>query len=162
MKRFHFPLFLILVVCLGGAANAAREDHPVIVQLISARTGAALNIQAEAAITPKEVELGLMNRADVPEGTGMLFRFDPPRVVTFWMKNTLVPLDMLFIRADGQIAKIAARTTPLDLSPISSGEPVATVLEIRGGEAQRLQINVGDKAVFPGLTKDNAPALNLP
>jgi uncharacterized membrane protein (UPF0127 family) len=74
----------------------------------------------------------------------MIFPYDPPQAVAFWMKNTLIPLDMVFIRADGTIVRIAT-ATPLSLDPVPSGEPVAAVLEIAGGRAAQLGIDAGDK-----------------
>lgn len=76
---------------------------------------------------------------------GMIFPYDPPQAVSFWMKNTLIPLDMLFIRADGTIARIVT-AKPLDETPVPAGEPVAAVLEIRGGRAAELGIREGDIA----------------
>ena len=75
---------------------------------------------------------------------GMVFPYDPPEDVSFWMKNTLIPLDMLFIRADGTIARIVTAKA-LDLTAIPAGEPVAAVLEIRGGRAAELGIKTGDR-----------------
>jgi uncharacterized membrane protein (UPF0127 family) len=78
----------------------------------------------------------------------MIFPYDPPQNVAFWMKNTLIPLDMLFIRADGTIARIAT-AKPLDETAVPAGEPVAAVLEIRGGRAAELGIREGDKVEWP-------------
>ena len=75
---------------------------------------------------------------------GMIFPYDPPQNVSFWMKNTLIPLDMVFIRADGTIARIAT-AKPLDETPVPAGEPVAAVLELRGGRAAELGIREGDR-----------------
>ena len=75
---------------------------------------------------------------------GMIFPYDPPQNVAFWMKNTLIPLDMVFIRADGTIARIVT-AKPLDLTAVPAGEPIACVLEIRGGRASELGIREGDK-----------------
>ena len=79
----------------------------------------------------------------------MLFDFKVDQPVYMWMKNTLIPLDMVFIRADGSIARIAAMTTPLSTETISSGEPVRAVLEIGGGEARRLGLKAGDRIAHP-------------
>ena len=104
-----------------------------------------IHFEVEVAKNPKEQALGLMFRDNIPQGTGMLFVFMPPQEVSFWMKGTEVPLDMLFIRLDGTIGKIKSNAKPHDLVPISSGEPVVGVLEIGGGEAERLGIKVGDR-----------------
>jgi uncharacterized membrane protein (UPF0127 family) len=97
----------------------------------------------EVAATPEQQERGLMFRPSVGPDEGMIFPYDPPVNATFWMKNTLVPLDMVFIRADGTIARIA-HAVPLKLDPVPAGEPVAAVLEIRGGRAAELGIREGD------------------
>jgi len=76
---------------------------------------------------------------------GMIFPYDPPQDVAFWMKNTLIPLDILFIRSDGTIVRIT-KAEAMDLTPLPSGEPVAGVLEIRGGRAAELGIKEGDIA----------------
>jgi hypothetical protein len=93
-----------------------------------------------------------MFRKSLAEDAGMLFDYDPPQEVSFWMKNTLIPLDIIFIGTDGRIIKIAARTTPLSLDPIPSGGTVRGVFEIRGGGAAKLGIEVGDRvrhSIFP-------------
>jgi uncharacterized membrane protein (UPF0127 family) len=99
---------------------------------------------AEVAATPEQQERGLMFRRELGPDRGMIFPYDPPQVVGFWMKNTLIPLDMVFIRADGTIARIAT-ATPLSLDTVGSGEPVVAVLEIRGGRAAELGIRAGDR-----------------
>jgi uncharacterized membrane protein (UPF0127 family) len=78
----------------------------------------------------------------------MIFPFDAPRDAAFWMKNTLIPLDMIFVRADGSIANIAANTVPLSLDPVPSDGPVKAVLEIAGGRAAELGIKPGDKVAW--------------
>jgi uncharacterized membrane protein (UPF0127 family) len=99
---------------------------------------------AEVAASPEQQERGLMFRREIGPDRGMIFPYDPPQVVGFWMKNTLIPLDMVFIRADGTIARIAT-ATPLSLDAVGSGEAVAAVLEIRGGRAAELGIRAGDR-----------------
>lgn len=86
-----------------------------------------------------------MNRQSLAPDRGMIFPFDEQRVASFWMKNTLIPLDMVFVRSDGSIANIEANTVPLSLEPVYSAEPVAAVLEIAGGRAAELGIKPGDK-----------------
>lgn len=78
----------------------------------------------------------------------MIFPMNPPRPASFWMKNTLIPLDMIFVRTDGSIARIAPETVPHSLEPVGSGEPVAAVLEIAGGDAAKLGIAEGDTVIW--------------
>jgi len=99
----------------------------------------------EVAGTPEEQAYGLMNRSELAPDKGMIFPFDPPRDASFWMKNTLIPLDMIFIRADGTIANIAENTVPISLEPVMSEGPVKAVLEIAGGRSAELGIKAGDK-----------------
>ena len=86
-----------------------------------------------------------MFRRSLADDHGMIFPFDPPQEAGFWMRNTVIPLDILFIRADGSIARIT-HAKALDLTPLPSGEPVAAVLEIRAGRAAELGIREGDVA----------------
>lgn len=99
----------------------------------------------EIARTPQEQAQGLMHRQSLAPDRGMLFPYSPPQPASFWMKNTLIPLDIIFIRADGTIARIAAQTVPLSLEPVPSLEPVIAVLEIAGGRAAELGIKEGDR-----------------
>ncbi len=92
---------------------------------------------------------GLMFRRSMAPDRGMLFDFERTEPVAMWMKNTYLPLDMLFIRADGTVARIAADTEPLSTRTISSGEPVLGVLELNAGTAARLGLHPGDKVEHP-------------
>ena len=109
----------------------------------------------ELATTPDQMALGLMFRSDLPADEGMLFIYPSEQQVSFWMKNTVIPLDMLFIAADGHIRHIAQRTIPLDETPIPSIEEVKAVLEVNGGTVERLGIKTGDVVRSPAL--GNAP-----
>jgi len=101
----------------------------------------------ELAVTDEEQETGLMGRRNVPAGTGMLFVFQQPITVDFWMKDTVVPLDILFIKSDGTVATIAPNCVPHSLQDISSGQPVLATLELRGGTVARLKIVPDDKII---------------
>jgi hypothetical protein len=101
----------------------------------------------EVAATPDQQERGLMFRKSLAGDRGMIFPYEPPQEVAFWMKNTLIPLDIIYIRADGTIARIV-HAEPMDLTPLPSGEPIAGVLEIRGGRAAELGIKEGDIATW--------------
>jgi uncharacterized membrane protein (UPF0127 family) len=99
----------------------------------------------EVARTPQQQATGLMHRDSLAPDRGMIFPYDPPQPASFWMKNTLIPLDIIFIRPDGTIARIAANTTPMSLEPIPSLEPVSAVLEIAGGRSAELGLSEGDR-----------------
>jgi uncharacterized protein len=99
----------------------------------------------EVARTPEQQEHGLMARRALAADAGMLFPFDPPRPASFWMRNTLIPLDMIFIRPDGAIARVAANTVPLSEVPVAVEEPLTAVLELKGGRAAELGIREGDR-----------------
>jgi uncharacterized membrane protein (UPF0127 family) len=143
-------------VCLVGWAGAvlavvltaSTADFIQAAELqtleIASKTGVHA-FQVEMAITPEEKEHGLMFRRELPEGQGMLFDFQFDQNVAFWMKNTYIPLDMLFIRADGRILRIAENTEPLSERNIPSGGPVRAVLEVIGGTAKKLGIAAGDR-----------------
>ena len=103
----------------------------------------------EVARTPQEQATGLMNRSTLAPDRGMIFPFEAPRPASFWMKNTLIPLDILFIRADGTIANVEANTVPLSLDNVNSAGSVAAVLEIPGGRAAELGIAAGDRVDWP-------------
>ncbi len=134
-----------------AAAQGAGEPQPVLDQepLTIDTAGGPVSFLVEMARTPAEQSRGLMFRTLVPPGTGMLFVHEQPRPVSMWMRNTPTSLDMLFIEKDGTIESIAARTTPFSEAVISSRGPVAGVLEILAGEAQRLGIQEGDRVRHP-------------
>lgn len=102
----------------------------------------------EVAQSFEQQQMGLMYRRSLGPNRGMIFPLDRPRDASFWMHNTLIPLDIVFIRTDGRIARITT-ARPLDDSPVPSGEPVAAVLEIRGGRAAELGIKAGDRVDWP-------------
>ena len=104
----------------------------------------------EVARTSDQQAQGLMFRPTLAADEGMIFPFPSPRMASFWMRNTLIPLDMIFVRADGTIARIAANTVPHSEESVSSGEPVASVLEIKGGRAAELGIREGDRVSWQG------------
>jgi hypothetical protein len=106
-------------------------------------TNGVHHFTVEVAATPEQQERGLMFRRSVAADRGMIFPYDPPQDVAFWMKNTLIPLDIIFVRSDGTIARIT-KAEAMDLTPLPAGEPVAGVLEIRSGRAAELGIKEGD------------------
>ena len=112
-------------------------------------SGTEIPIDIEVADDPKAKQLGLMFRTELPDGKGMLFPYGESREIGMWMRNTYIPLDMLFIRADGVIHRIEERTEPLSERLISSQGPVTAVLEIAGGAAARHGIKAGDRVRHP-------------
>ena len=139
MARYRL---IILVVFACAPAYAAAQER-----LLVKTSGGELTFMIEIANTPELRTIGLMHRSNLPASHGMLFDFSRTAPVSMWMKNTLIPLDMLFIRADGIIANIAERAVPGSLTPINSHGPVRSVLEINGGVSARLGIKAGDKVI---------------
>lgn len=123
-------------------AEKAESGLQQVPLAVTSATGVH-NFTVEVARTPEEQARGLMHRKSLAPDRGMIFPYNPPQPVAFWMKNTLIPLDMIFVRADGTIARITT-ATPLTLETHPSGEPVAAVLEIAGGRAAELGIRPGD------------------
>jgi uncharacterized membrane protein (UPF0127 family) len=115
---------------------------------IHSRSGAHKFV-VEVARTPKEQERGLMFRQSVDPDKGMIFPQPQPQMTSFWMQNTISPLDIIFIRPDGAIARIEENAVPLSTDPISSGEPVIAVLELAGGRSAELGIAAGDRVEWP-------------
>ena len=115
---------------------------------IASKTGVHI-FSVELATNEEERARGLMFRKELPEGKGMLFDFKTDQEVAFWMKNTYIPLDMIFIRGDGRILSIAENTTPLSEKTVPSGGPVRCVLEVIGGTARSLGIEPGDRVAHP-------------
>lgn len=117
---------------------------------IVTRAGARHPFQLEIANTPESRSRGLMFRRELAPDRGMLFEFGARETeISMWMKNTYIPLDMIFIRANGVIGHIAENTTPLSEATISSNGPVKGVLEVIGGTAKRLGIAAGDRVEHP-------------
>jgi uncharacterized membrane protein (UPF0127 family) len=107
----------------------------------------------EIAKTPSEKILGLMYRRSLPADAGMLFLYDRPQPVTFWMRNTYIPLDMVFIGADGRVQRIESHTEPFSLAAISSDGDVESVLELNAGTADAIGLKVGDKVDSPAFVE---------
>ncbi|MGR3592966.1 MAG: DUF192 domain-containing protein [Limimaricola soesokkakensis] len=101
---------------------------------------------------------GLMNVPEMPRMTGMLFVYEQPQAVSFWMRNTLIPLDMIFAGPDGTVRSIHERAQPLDETPIPGGTDIQYVLELNGGMAERLGIAPGDTLRHPSIGTDETPA----
>ncbi len=145
---------VLIAACLIAACSAQPQPSNDAVAMAQAPTAllplvirtakGERSFQVEVARTPEQQAQGLMFRKALDDDGGMLFPMDPPRTASFWMKNTLIPLDMIFIRTDGTIAFIGANIVPYSRTPVSAGVPVAAVLELRGGRAAELGIAEGD------------------
>jgi len=152
----------VLVACSpGGGATATAQTpapaaspaiHPVsgleVIDLTVDRGGKKIAFKVELAASPEAQARGLMFRTQLGDFEGMIFPSGVPQPRSFWMKNTPLSLDIIFIGPDGRIANIAANTTPYSLDSVSSKGPASAVLELRAGRAAALGIVPGDKVVF--------------
>jgi uncharacterized protein len=150
MPAAAFRATLVVFGILFGATHALAQSADLQKIAIASKAGTH-GFMVELAVNDEERARGLMYRKELPEGRGMLFDFGQEQDVAFWMKNTYVPLDMIFIRADGTIRRIAANTEPLSERTVPAGGPVRYVLEVIGGTARKLGIEPGDKVTGPPL-----------
>lgn len=144
-RRAVLALAIAALTAAGMASGGAADLQPLE---IAGKSGVHV-FSVELANTDEERARGLMFRRDLPDGYGMLFDFKRDQDVTMWMENTYVPLDMIFIRSDGRIARIAETTEPMSRRLIPSGGPVRAVLEVAAGTARKLGITVGDRVGHP-------------
>jgi uncharacterized protein len=138
-------LLVALSLILGRGLALAAD--PTTLEIVS-KTGVHA-FTVELAVSEEERARGLMERRSLPEGRGMLFKFEPDQVITMWMHNTYISLDMIFIRSDGRILRIAENTTPLSDRIISSGGPARGVFEVIAGTARKLGLAPGDRVAHP-------------
>ena len=143
MRNFLMGLLASLWL-LTGTALADDAALSKIEPLTVATEAGATMFTVEIADTPGLQERGLMFRQRLPDDRGMLFDFGQPKQVAMWMKNTLISLDMVFIRADGTVAGIAENAKPQSLDVLGVQEPVLAVLEVAGGTAKRIGLKPGD------------------
>ena len=136
--------------CMAGA-DAGQSPAGLAQTTLCITSGAKTRpFTVEIAGSSVEQAKGLMFRTELADTAGMIFPFAEPRVASFWMKNTVIPLDIIFIRSDGTIESIAENTIPYSTASVAAGEPVAAVLELRGGLTAELGISAGDKVVWRG------------
>lgn len=153
--NFSKPLLMLLIggmmMLMGISYFISAAQHRVHLEtlVIETKTGGKHTFKVEIADTPAKEETGLMFREKMAPERGMLFEMGRMGVVKFWMKNTALPLDMLFISADGKIKKVHENAVPQSLTVISSDVPVQAVLEINGGLVKALGISKGDMVVHP-------------
>lgn len=137
-------LALSFVSTLPSPARALEAGEAVTEPLILETSGGPKTLDVEVARDPASRERGLMYRRYMPENRGMLFDFGRSETVLMWMKNTYIPLDMIFISRDGKVTHIEANTEPLSQAIISSNGPAFAVLEVNAGVAQKLGLKDGD------------------
>jgi uncharacterized protein len=154
MRVLAVPVFVILALAFasGRALAAAGPQTGLPVETITVDTKAGPHsFSVEVAADDQSRETGLMFRKTMAPDAGMLFDFREPQAVSFWMENTILPLDMLFVRADGTIARIKQNATPFSRENIPSGEPVQLVIELNAGRVQALGIREGGHVHAPQL-----------
>mgnify|MGYP004704757921 CR=1 FL=1 len=157
MKAMHglAAVALALAACSPGVAqkqetrSAEAVRHPVsgleVIPLTVHSARGAHAFRVEVARSPAEQSRGLMFRSAMGADEGMIFPMDPPRMAAFWMKNTVIPLDIIFVGPDGRISNIAANTVPYSLESVASEGTAKAVLELNGGRAAQLGIASGDR-----------------
>ncbi len=142
-------LGLAMCAILLSPARAADAGIPRFLPLVIESSGRLLTLNVEVADTKELRMRGLMSRQRLPKGQGMLLLWERPGFAALWMKNMLIPLDMIFMDGRGVIIHIHENARPGDLRPVSAGRPTLAVLEIGAGEARRLGLKVGDRAALP-------------
>ncbi len=146
LKTLIIPLLLVflLVPDQGYLQEEGEPQSLPISRLIVQNENGAHVFEVELATTRGQQRIGLMFRREMAKGHGMLFYYSSPQRVSFWMKNTYIPLDIIFIRENGTIANIVHNAEPHSLSPIKSRGSVVGVLELNAGLANKLEIKKGD------------------
>ena len=152
LLRYGRAIVIGVLLCAADTAVPASVSFEESALTVDAANG-KFEFLVEMAVSPAQRSQGLMFRESLEEDRGMLFDFGRPQRAAMWMRNTYVPLDMLFIDADGQITQIAADTEPLSDAVIASRELVRAVLELRGGVSAKLGIKPGDRVIHPLFTE---------
>lgn len=147
-------LIIVFLAGIDGGYAQKKLDFKQDTLLVVKQAGGRYTFEIELARTPAQRQQGLMFREKLAANAGMLFDYERPQPVAMWMKNTYVPLDILFIDGSGIITHIAKRAVPLSLQPISSNGPVRAVLEVNGGITDHLGIRVGDEVRHPIFGND--------
>ncbi len=143
------PALVAALVWLAFASVCAATRAEAFESLTIATATGDHVFSVEIAATPETRERGLMYRRFMPQDRGMLFEFDRDDPVAFWMRNTLIPLDMVFIARNGRVTRVVDRAEPLSETPIPSGGPCAAVLELNGGVAAAIGLRAGDAVRHP-------------
>jgi uncharacterized protein len=134
--------------CDAGKALSSSPAGLQQVRLCIVSADKTRSYDVEVAASHEQQEKGLMYRTEIADNAGMIFPFPEARTASFWMKNTYIPLDIIFIRANGSIENIAENATPYSTDPIYANAPVTAVLELRGGLTGELGIKAGDKIIW--------------
>jgi uncharacterized membrane protein (UPF0127 family) len=145
---------LAIAALVAAGPGSAQDCAPGVADLRDADT--SLRFQVEVADTAEARARGLMFRESMPRFSGMLFVYEEPQPVAFWMENTLIPLDMLFFDTEGRLVRVHENAVPLDRTPIPGGDDIRFVLEINGGQARALGIEVGAELRHPAVDPDVA------
>ncbi|HAZ46071.1 MAG TPA: hypothetical protein DDW76_02385 [Cyanobacteria bacterium UBA11369] len=179
MQRYIISLGIVLGIWVAGcspwASNSSSNNNAIAIPqatpsptsefrgqmlpISATATIAGKTINLEVTRTPEQQALGLMYRTSLPDDRGMLFEFNPPQQVSFWMKNVKIPLDMIFLR-QGVVRAIAANVPPCNANPCPSygpNTPIDQVIELRGGRASQLGLRVGDRIGVRFLPNSSQP-----
>lgn len=161
-NKVIYKLFPILLISIWGMfynqvgyTQITFNKEPLIIR---SSDGQDKTLTVEIAVNPQQHQQGLMFRRALPVDQGMLFFFETPQVITMWMRNTYLPLDMLFIDQQGKIIGISKRVIPQSDDLIVSPKPAIAVLEINGGISDKLNIQVGDQIIHTFFTNPNKSA----
>lgn len=152
LRRVPLGLLLVAALATGARADDADELSRSFARdtiVIEGKADACYRFDVWLATTTAQQRRGLMFVRELPRFAGMLFLYGEDAVLSFWMKNTYIPLDILFIRADGSVANIVKNTEPLSLASIPAAEPVRYVLELNAGVTDALGIEPGSRVYLP-------------
>jgi uncharacterized membrane protein (UPF0127 family) len=155
MRRAAVVAALLALAPALACASKTGSDHsvPTARVVVETSAGARPAVTVEIARTEQQRMKGLMDRESLPADAGMLFIFDETSVQSFWMKNTLIPLDMLFIDDEGRIVGIVESAEPRTLTPRTVGKPSRYVLEVNGGWSRANGVRAGDRVRFEGVPR---------
>lgn len=153
MGRFIAAFLIALILSVPLDISQAAGTGTIV---LKTETGDH-NYDIEVATTDQDRAIGLMYRRSLPENSGMLFLYDRPQPAAMWMKNTFIPLDMIFIAPDGTVQRIETYTEPFSTRSIESGGHVVGVLELNAGQADKIGLKRGDKVIYPGMTGGRKP-----
>lgn len=146
---FVLPILLAILGLAGESGAPSAGNSTSALTIVSVNGKHRFNV--ELAVTPAEMERGLMYRRELAPDAGMVFDFKQPTKATMWMHNTLIPLDMLFVDGQGRIVNIHPNAVPQSDAVIAAAAPVRVVIELKGGTADRLGIQPGDRVLYPIL-----------